>query len=49
VEELEIGKLSTALNAEYGSLHAARQVLGATEEIRQTFTDFQMTLYAQNY
>jgi type I restriction enzyme, R subunit len=45
VDELDVGKLSTALTAKYGSLHAAQQELGTVEEIQGTFVDFQQHLY----
>jgi type I restriction enzyme R subunit len=45
VDELDIGKLSTILQAKYGSVHAAQQQLGDAEDIRQTFIDFQRHLY----
>jgi type I restriction enzyme R subunit len=45
VDELDIGKLSTILQAKYGSMHAAQQELGNAEDIRQTFIDFQRHLY----
>jgi type I restriction enzyme R subunit len=45
VDELDVGKLSTALTAKYGSLHAAQQELGTVEEIQSTFVDFQQHLY----
>ena len=46
VDELDIGKLSTVLNAKYGSIHSAQQKLGSTEEIQKTFIEFQQQLYA---
>ena len=46
VDELDIGKLSTVLNAKYGSIHSAQQMLGSTEEIQKTFIEFQQQLYA---
>jgi type I restriction enzyme R subunit len=46
VDELDIGKLSTVLNAKYGSIHSAQQKLGTTEEIQKTFIEFQQQLYA---
>jgi type I restriction enzyme, R subunit len=45
VDELDVGKLSTALTAKYGSLHAAQQELGTVQEIQNTFVDFQQHLY----
>ena len=47
VDELDVGKLSTALTAKYGSLHAAQQELGTVEEIQSTFVDFQQHLYTE--
>jgi type I restriction enzyme, R subunit len=47
VDELDVGKLSTALTAKYGSLHAAQQELGTVEEIQSTFVDFQQHLYME--
>ena len=46
VDELDIGKLSTVLNAKYGSIHSAQQKLGSTEKIQKTFIEFQQQLYA---
>ena len=46
VDELDVGKLSTLLNAKYGTLHAAQEKLGTPKEIRKTFIDFQQKLYA---
>ena len=46
VDELEISKLSTVLEAKYGSIHAAQQKLGSAKDIRCTFIDFQQQLYA---
>ena len=45
VDELDVSKLSTVLNAKYGSLHAAQRVLGAPQEIQKTFIEFQKQLY----
>jgi len=45
VDELDVVKLSTVLNAKYGSLHAAQRVLGAPQEIQKTFIEFQKQLY----
>ena len=45
VDELDLSKLHTALKAKYGGLHAARQELGAVEDIQRTFIDFQRHLY----
>jgi type I restriction enzyme, R subunit len=45
VDELDIGKLSTILQAKYGSMHAAQRALGDADQIRQTFIDFQRYLY----
>ena len=45
VDELDVGKLSTVLNAKYGSLHAAQQVLGTPQEIQKTFVEIQRQLY----
>ena len=46
VDELDVSKLSTVLTAKYGSVHAAQQKLGTTQEVQQTFIDFQKQLYA---
>ncbi|GAB5412420.1 MAG: DEAD/DEAH box helicase family protein [Congregibacter sp.] len=46
VDELDVGKLSTVINAKYGSIHAAQQELGSVQEIQSTFVDFQHHLYA---
>ena len=45
VDELDVGKLSTALTAKYGSLHAAQQKRGTVQEIQGTFVDFPQHLY----
>ena len=45
VDELDIGKLSTVLNAKYGSIHSAQDKLGSAEEIQQVFIEFQQVLY----
>lgn len=47
VDELDLSKLSTALNAKYGSLHAAQQVLGEADEIKEMFIGFQQHLYKE--
>jgi type I restriction enzyme R subunit len=47
VDELDIGKLSTILQAKYGSMHAAQRELGDADHIRQTFIDFQRYLYEE--
>lgn len=46
VDELDVGKLSTVLNAKYGSTHAAQSELGELVQIKSTFVDFQRYLYA---
>ncbi|MDA9223794.1 DEAD/DEAH box helicase family protein [Tateyamaria sp.] len=45
VDELDIAKLSTVIEAKYGSIDAAQKQLGAVQDIRQTFIDFQVKLY----
>ena len=45
VDELNLGKLSTALTAKYGSIHAAQEQLGSVQDIQKTFVDFQAELY----
>ena len=40
------GKLDIMLRAKYGSVDQAQKILGAPEDIRQTFIDFQRELYA---
>ena len=40
------GKLDIMLRAKYGSVYQAQKILGAPEDIRQTFIDFQRELYA---
>ena len=47
VDELDVSKLSTVLNAKYGSIHAAQQELGNVEQIQSVFIDFQQHLYKQ--
>ena len=46
VDELDVGKLSTVLNARYGSIHAAQRELGSVHDIQRTFVEFQQQLYA---
>ncbi len=46
VDELDVGKLSTVLNAKYGSIHAAQEQLGSVTDIQKTFVGFQAELYA---
>ena len=46
VDELDLSKLSTLLNAKYGSTHAAQQKLGGVTEIKDVFVGFQEKLYA---
>ena len=45
VDELDIAKLSTVIEAQYGSIDAAQKQLGIVQDIRQTFIDFQVKLY----
>ena len=47
VDELDDGKLSTVLEAKYGSIHAAQQKLGSTDEIQQIFIELQQNLYKE--
>ena len=47
VDELDIGKLATVLEAKYGSIHAAQKALGGVQEIQNTFIDFQQYLYQE--
>ena len=47
VDELDIARLSTLLNAKYGSLNAAQRELGDVDSIRRTFVDFQQHLCAE--
>ena len=47
VDELDLSKLSTLLNAKYGSNQAALQRLGDTDEIREVFVGFQKHLYEE--
>ena len=46
VDELDDGKLDIMLRAKYGSVDQAQKILGAPEDIRQTFIDSQRELYA---
>jgi len=46
VDELDDSKLDIMLRAKYGSVDQAQKILGAPEDIRQTFIDFQRELYA---
>ncbi len=45
VDELDIAKLSTTLNAKYGGVYEAQSVLGDVDEIKRVFIDFQQHLY----
>ena len=45
VDELDVAKLSTVLEAKYGSINAAQKELGSIEAIRATFIGFQEHLY----
>ena len=47
VDELDVGKLSTVLEAKYGSIPTAEEELGPAKEIHRTFIEFQQQLYAQ--
>ena len=47
VDELDIAKLSTVIDAKYGSTHEAQQQLGNINDIRRTFIDFQEHLYKE--
>ncbi len=42
---LMLGKLGTILTAKYGGINAAQQKLGNTDDIRETFIEFQKHLY----
>ena len=46
VDELDIGKLSSALTSKYGSVYEGQKQLGDVEEIKKVFVDFQQHLYA---
>lgn len=45
VDELDIAKLSTTLNAKYGGVYEAQAVLGDVDEIKRVFIEFQQHLY----
>ena len=45
VDELDVGKLSTVLNAKYGSINEAQKKLGSPQEIQNIFVEFQQKLY----
>jgi type I restriction enzyme R subunit len=47
VDELDIAKLSTVINAKYGNTHAAQQKLGNVQDIQRTFIEFQKHLYKE--
>ena len=47
VDELDLSKLSTLLNAKYGSTHAAQQKLGNVSDIKDLFVGFQKPLYEE--
>lgn len=47
VDELDLSKLSTLLNAKYGSTHAAQERLGSVPEIKDVFVEFQKYLYQE--
>jgi type I restriction enzyme, R subunit len=46
VDELDVSKLATVLEAKYGSIHSAQEQLGTVQDIQNTFVDFQELLYA---
>lgn len=47
VDELDIAKLSTTLNAKYGGVYEAQAVLGDVDEIKRVFIEFQQHLYTE--
>ena len=47
VDELDVAKLSTILEAKYGSIHAAQKQLGSLPDIQKTFIEFQEHLYKE--
>ena len=47
VDELDVGKLSTVLEAKYGSIHTAEKKLGTPKEIQQMFIELQLNLYRE--
>ena len=47
IDELDLSKLSTLLNAKYGGTYAAQQRLGSVGEIKDGFVEFQKHLYAE--
>ncbi|MDC0884720.1 DEAD/DEAH box helicase family protein [Gammaproteobacteria bacterium] len=48
IDELDISNLSTIINAKYGSINEAQKELGSSNEIKETFTDFQKYLYQKS-
>ena len=48
VDELEVERLGTVVQAKYGSLDAAQKALGELESIRETFIGFQKHLYDED-
>jgi type I restriction enzyme R subunit len=47
VDEIDIGKLATVLEAKYGSINEAQKLLGSVQDIQKTFIDFQKYLYQE--
>ena len=47
VDELDVSKLATVLEAKYGSIHSAQEQLGTVQDIQNTFVDFQELLYLE--
>jgi type I restriction enzyme R subunit len=46
IDELDVSKLSTVLQAKYGGIDAAEAALGEVVGIRETFVSFQERLYS---
>ncbi len=47
VDELDMAKLSAALNSKYGSVYEGQKALGDVDEIKRVFVDFQQHLYVE--
>ena len=45
VDELDINKLSSVIDAKYGSVTPPQKELGSVQEIQKTFVEFQKQLY----
>ena len=48
INELDLEKLDTILNAKYGGIIDAKKQLGEIKDIKNTFIDFQKYLYVNS-